>query len=156
MPDEAAFREAAFWAEVRGLPADPAPKLVFADWLAERGRDPLAHALRWCAARGRHPHVSPAGKSVYWQRGSRGARGTFNLPGPVFDRLRGKRRRPVLRVYLTARAAFEALAAALEELRRLWEVPAGPSGELHRRPRRGKIAGVLPAGSRRADPLRYL
>jgi uncharacterized protein (TIGR02996 family) len=115
--------EASFWAQVRQAGADPAPKLVFADWLQERGRDGLAHALRWCAARGRHPHVSPAGKSVYWQRGSRGARGAFNLPGPVFDRLRGKRR-PVLRVYPSVRAAFEALAAALGELRRLWQVPA--------------------------------
>jgi uncharacterized protein (TIGR02996 family) len=48
----------AFLDAILEAPADPAPMLVYADFLAERGRsgdEDLAYAFRWMAARGRRP-----------------------------------------------------------------------------------------------------
>jgi uncharacterized protein (TIGR02996 family) len=47
---------AALWATVEAAPPDQAPKLILADWLQERDRDPaLERGLRWCAAHGKWP-----------------------------------------------------------------------------------------------------
>ena len=45
----------AFLQEIIEHPGDPAPLLVFADWLDERGEPDLAYACRWMAARGYRP-----------------------------------------------------------------------------------------------------
>lgn len=47
-------------------PHDAASKLAYADWLRDRGLDDIAYAFEWAARRGRHPHVSPAKRSVRW------------------------------------------------------------------------------------------
>jgi uncharacterized protein (TIGR02996 family) len=44
-----------FWMACRE-DLDAAPRLAFADWLEERGEEPLAHALRWMAYRRLWPH----------------------------------------------------------------------------------------------------
>src|SRR5271156_5585198 len=46
--------EAAFWAAIAAAPGDDLLKLVFADWLAERG-DPRGDCLRWCVAESKRP-----------------------------------------------------------------------------------------------------
>jgi uncharacterized protein (TIGR02996 family) len=47
--------EDAFVGDILRNPQDATPKLVYADWLDERGRPDLAFAYRWMATRGRHP-----------------------------------------------------------------------------------------------------
>jgi uncharacterized protein (TIGR02996 family) len=42
-------QEAAFWAAIAAVPDDDLTKLVFADWLEERG-DPRGACLRWVVA----------------------------------------------------------------------------------------------------------
>jgi uncharacterized protein (TIGR02996 family) len=46
--------ESAFWGAVDAAQDDDRPKLVFADWLDERG-DPRAACLRWGVAEHKHP-----------------------------------------------------------------------------------------------------
>jgi uncharacterized protein (TIGR02996 family) len=46
--------EDGFWAAIAANPDDDLPKLVFADWLDERG-DPRGQCLRWVVARGKRP-----------------------------------------------------------------------------------------------------
>jgi uncharacterized protein (TIGR02996 family) len=46
----------ALWLGILERPEDAARLLVYADWLAERGRDPeLEAGLRWCAANRKWP-----------------------------------------------------------------------------------------------------
>jgi uncharacterized protein (TIGR02996 family) len=52
----------ALWASCLAAPRDQAPKLVLADWLAERGEDPdLEAGLRLCAYHGTFPHRTSRG-----------------------------------------------------------------------------------------------
>jgi uncharacterized protein (TIGR02996 family) len=46
--------EAAFWAAIAAAPEDDLPKLVFADWLDERG-DLRSGCLRWVVAEHKRP-----------------------------------------------------------------------------------------------------
>jgi uncharacterized protein (TIGR02996 family) len=46
--------EAAFWAAIATAPNDDLPKLVFADWLDDRG-DPWGACLRWVVAEHKQP-----------------------------------------------------------------------------------------------------
>src|SRR3954470_18515153 len=46
--------EAAFWDAIADAPTDDVPKLVFADWLDERG-DPCAACLRWLVKENKRP-----------------------------------------------------------------------------------------------------
>jgi uncharacterized protein (TIGR02996 family) len=54
------------WAGVMAAdPLDAAPRLILADWLAERGRDPdLERGLRWAAAMGWWP--KPPQRDGWW------------------------------------------------------------------------------------------
>lgn len=57
--------EDAFWLSIMANTADQLPRLVFADWLQERGRDADGAALR--ATADRVPAVNPfGGPSVCW------------------------------------------------------------------------------------------
>src|SRR5215203_7291502 len=49
-----AMDEAAFWAAIAAAPDDDLPKLVFADWLDERG-DPRGACLRWLVKEQKRP-----------------------------------------------------------------------------------------------------
>lgn len=102
---------------------------ILADWLEERGELPdLAYALRWCAARGRHPHRSPRGRYFTWgavsvaRGGSRKAGTPHEVPRVVYDRLR-PRRYPR---YRDVRHAYLALARALRTLRDAVEIGGRP------------------------------
>jgi uncharacterized protein (TIGR02996 family) len=87
----------ALWAAVPAAPMDQAPKLILADYLEERGRDPhLARGLRWCAANGKWP-VGPKyqGKKTklewtwyYWLTGAVRA---CELPGSLWRIIAGRR-----------------------------------------------------------------
>ncbi len=88
--------EAAFWAAIEQAPSDDLPKLVFADWLDERG-DPRAGCLRWLVAHRKGPALDrhepphtwdwwsnmPADPSYYEP-----APESYTLPGNLFTRLR--------------------------------------------------------------------
>lgn len=85
-----ATERAAFWQAVGLAPADPAVKLVLADWLEERGERPgdlvMAYALRWCAARGKHPGRDALGR-WWWGREPdrrRGKNWPHQLPALLF------------------------------------------------------------------------
>lgn len=56
--------EQGFWNAIADRPADDLPKLVFADWLDERG-DPLGQTLRHCVVSGRRPGQFPDGQA-FW------------------------------------------------------------------------------------------
>lgn len=119
---------AALWREIEADPS-PDPKRVLADWLEERGELPdLAYALRWCAARGRHPHRSPQGRYFTWGtvsvvRGKpRRAGSPQEVPRIVYDYLR-PRRYPR---YRDVRHAYLALARALRTLRGACEIGGRP------------------------------
>jgi uncharacterized protein (TIGR02996 family) len=56
--------EGAFWAAIRTAPDDQLPRLVFADWLDEHGRDEEAAALR--ASADRVPRVLNPGVAAAW------------------------------------------------------------------------------------------
>jgi uncharacterized protein (TIGR02996 family) len=45
---------------------DDLPKLIYADWLDERGESDLAHAYRWCACYKKRPCVS-SNALGWWQ-----------------------------------------------------------------------------------------
>jgi uncharacterized protein (TIGR02996 family) len=47
--------EAAFLRSIEADLADPAPLLIYADWLEEQGKDQLAHTWRWMARRSYRP-----------------------------------------------------------------------------------------------------
>src|SRR5262249_48658038 len=58
-------------------PEDPAPKLVLADYLEEKGDVATAYALRWCVAHDRWPHhVNDGPRGRAWANGVAG-----NVPG---------------------------------------------------------------------------
>jgi uncharacterized protein (TIGR02996 family) len=44
-----------FISAIFSKPDDPLPKLVYADYLDERGEGSLAFAYRWCASKGKQP-----------------------------------------------------------------------------------------------------
>lgn len=136
--------EAGFLADISEHPADPTPRLVYADWLEENGRHEMAHAMRWMARRGKRPHNRtvynsgrPIPDSFAWawypfRQSSTPWRGTeprppesAMLPPLVFYALSDS---PftVCRFYNDLALADLALAAALAKLRGAWEaeVPA--------------------------------
>ena len=90
--DEAAFRNA-----ILAAPDDPLPKLIFADWLDERG-DPRAAGLRWLVERGVRPvHDAIADTWDWWSRPPREPDYYAGedpkaaiLPQELFVRLKGK------------------------------------------------------------------
>lgn len=115
-----------FLADVRDHPADPAPKLVLADWLEERDLTDLAFAYRWAGRRKRHPDVTEARRYYSWGTLLQGRRGggqrkpvyPHQLPPLIFGLLRPVRNRKSGRMrYRTLPDAFEALADALQRLR---------------------------------------
>ena len=129
---------AALFRGVLAAPSDPLPKLVLADWLDEHSKPVMAHAFRWCAARGRHPgHGFDGGPgsgraATAWMVLARGKPLTpkvdrnrlpwglaahFAVP-PGADGLRELRGwyGPRDRNWATPWLAFAALAAALEEI----------------------------------------
>ena len=87
----------AFWAAVAERPDDDLPKLVFADWLDERG-DPRGACLRWLVERGVKPAYDFTEDTWdWWSRLPRepdyykaeGVRLSV-LPANLFRRLKGK------------------------------------------------------------------
>jgi uncharacterized protein (TIGR02996 family) len=55
----------AFLDDIAKSPADSTIKLIFADWLEERGESDLAFAVRWLAARGKWPDKIDVPLDVY-------------------------------------------------------------------------------------------
>ncbi len=108
-------------AAVIAEPNEPAPKLVYADWLEEHKGDPgltLAYALRWCARRGRHPFGCRGG-NWYWVRAYKNMKTLPQpqyIPAVVYDHLRGAGRG-----YKSPLSAIGALAEALAKLRAIVE-----------------------------------
>jgi uncharacterized protein (TIGR02996 family) len=112
--DEAAFRNA-----IEASPDDPLPKLIFADWLDERG-DARGPRLRWLAA---HP-VRPVYDALantwdWWSRPPRepdyyGGQNTDAaiLPKSVFARLKGK--------WKDIWKGYDSYVDALQDLLRAW------------------------------------
>lgn len=76
-----------FLAAVEAAPADPGPKLVLADWLDEHGHSKDAYALRWMAARNKHPRRLASG---LWKwrmvHTTAAAKKPHNLCGILFSR----------------------------------------------------------------------
>ncbi len=118
---------------VMARPDDRLPKLVFADWLEEAGRDAprpaLAYALRWCAAYRRHPAVSPTGRFPGWHRAPKKADWRrlppSYLPPHVADAIRavvwsGERKES----WKSPRHAFAAVGDAIAELVAAVSLPA--------------------------------
>ena len=132
---------AALFRGVLDSPRLKLPKLVLADYLDERGEHVLAHAFRWCAAHGRHPHATANGSATGWFAGHRGWRLTpradrSRLPWAVaqhFDPASGVLNShhsesrgwygPRDRCYATPWDHFAALAAALEEIAAVVRLP---------------------------------
>lgn len=56
----------AFIASILESISDPAPKLVFADYLREQNEDDLAYAYEWCARNNKYPETKL--KSTVWQK----------------------------------------------------------------------------------------
>jgi hypothetical protein len=99
---------------------------VMADWLDEGGATALAHAFRWCQKNGRQPerrspdawsvqYLGAGRKSFAWQHREGGERPHY-LSVEVYRGLRGEES------HGTFLRAMLKLAAALDRLRRLWEV----------------------------------
>jgi uncharacterized protein (TIGR02996 family) len=88
-----------FWAAIQADPNDALPKLVFADWLDERG-DVRGEGLRWLAEHGKRPACDTTGKRPSWDWWSRppaepdyyadSVVDAYVLPGNLFRRLKGK------------------------------------------------------------------
>jgi len=89
--------EAVFFSAILAAPDDPLPKLVFADWLDERG-DPRGAYLRRTVEHGVRPvHDTIADTWDWWSRPPRepdyyGGQDVAAaiLPGQLFRRLKGK------------------------------------------------------------------
>jgi uncharacterized protein (TIGR02996 family) len=47
--------EQGFQQDITDHPGDPAPRLVYADWLEEQGRSDEAFCQRWLVRHGKHP-----------------------------------------------------------------------------------------------------
>jgi uncharacterized protein (TIGR02996 family) len=113
--------EAAFWAAIRAAPEDALPKLVFADWLDERG-DVRGACLRWLVERGLRPAVDKTGKQPSWDWWSRPPRKpdyypgaaveSYVVPSRLFGRLKG---RPT-----DVWKGYRSYTAALKDLARAW------------------------------------
>ena len=101
---------------------DPAHKLVYADWLEERGEVDLAHAYRWAASRGLHPHLAAARRWARWFAPTRGKRSAPNrLPRVVYGQLKRRENRlGGFKQYKSLHAAFARLAEALACLHAAW------------------------------------
>lgn len=118
--------EKAFWNAIKVNPADHLAKLVFADWLQERGERPaLEYALRWAGVRGRHPLVTTGRGLASWatlRKGQHRPVWAHQLPRLVHDRLRGGATFETHRRYAHVHAAFAALATALQGIRDACEI----------------------------------
>jgi hypothetical protein len=100
------------------------PKLIFADWLLDQGREWEAHGYRWAARYGRHPLVTRSPLSadccVAWGRLFKkapwpGDRQPHMLPWCVADALkRNTFDCEAVRVHEGFRLAMEALGRALD------------------------------------------
>jgi len=123
----------ALWRAIAKNPGEDTPKLALADWYGEQERPEMAHALRWCVARKRWPHRFDSCSLVCWIRQARAKGGgprpewarRCTLPASLYDAL-PRRWEPVRGFSYcgTAEAAVRKLAAALERLRSVLEVPS--------------------------------
>jgi uncharacterized protein (TIGR02996 family) len=82
----------AFVAKVVAELSDPAPKLVFADWLDDRGFADLAFAYRWCGRRGKYPtEVVQFGTEYRWRSETKSRKAPETspeaIPWVLFDRM---------------------------------------------------------------------
>lgn len=107
---------------------DHVSMLAYADRLTDLDLLPeVAHAMRWCVARGVRPRLSAGGASCTWRRRSR-LGGAFELDRVVFDQLSVGRfcSSTASRHYRTRRslpcleAAYADLAAALARTHEAW------------------------------------
>lgn len=55
--------EVAFWNAIEATPDDAAPRLIYADWLDDRGRDADASAQRFMVEHSEFPTLKPCGVS---------------------------------------------------------------------------------------------
>jgi hypothetical protein len=126
MPDEDTFEAAlddlmaAVWPLPGQISGDPEPparlaamRLVYADWLEERG-DPRAGAQRWMAAKGKFPRY--AGSTWdWWAFGDHPDSKPEDLPGDIWRRLPGAplKSSPNCKEYDTRRDAEYALYKSL-------------------------------------------
>jgi uncharacterized protein (TIGR02996 family) len=108
-----------FLAAIEADPANPEPKLLMADWLEENDVYPeMQYALRWMAARGRHPKRET--DTWYWLYETDDAETNARKPHLVPRRFH----RAYDGVYRTMNEAFESLAEDLGYFRKALEIPA--------------------------------
>jgi uncharacterized protein (TIGR02996 family) len=136
--------EDAFIKDILARPADPAVKLIFADWLDENGQPDLGYAYRWMARRGFRPgdRVRPLVRKpwAWWHPRSLELEDPAErpyvqrcphavLPMLVFRALGGAEKFGAHVWYQTYRECVGALADALRWLRTLAALEGlGPGG----------------------------
>lgn len=122
--------ESALWAAIAAKPGEDTPKLALADWYADNGNPVMERALRWCVARQRWPRATAKGAQSLWYGESRaitarnrhGVKDAHTLPGPVMALFPSTRRRRAEMRFRDAKEAVLHLAAALEKLRRVYDL----------------------------------
>lgn len=110
----------AFLRAIAEAPADPVPRLVYADWLLEQGEDDAEAFWRWSVKPLiTVPMPSESGKSFYWWCLEKNVPERLlhsDIPADLFDCLRAK---PTAAGDAT-RATYRSVRRALEDLEVAW------------------------------------
>jgi uncharacterized protein (TIGR02996 family) len=75
----------AFLAAIAANPDDPTPRLIYADWLEERG-DPACAIIRWAHANGKRPRLTTYDAGQWYRgEGSSLTDPESDIPVEIFD-----------------------------------------------------------------------